>query len=137
MAKTVKLGQIVMGQGCERPDIVYNTYLGIIDAAVSPWVWNATQQFPPFTPSEGDSYMINTPAFGDWAGREGQFAVYHNGLWWYIVPKAGFLFCDKSNTDGTGGTIGRLFVFTTATTEGTVGVSGSGTWGTVKYWTVS
>lgn len=50
---------------------------------------------PPSTPAAGDTYIVPTGATGDWAGKEGQVAVWvpgtPAGAWAYGVPRVGWV----------------------------------------------
>jgi hypothetical protein len=50
---------------------------------------------PPGSPAEGDTYIIAASATDDWAGKEGQIAVWvpgtPSGAWAYATPRTGWV----------------------------------------------
>ena len=61
---------------------------------------------PPATPSNGDRYVVITPATGVWLGKEDDIVEFDssNQLWIFLTPKDGFALYRKSDN--------RAFVFT-------------------------
>ena len=57
---------------------------------------------PPATPTDGDRYIVASPATGAWAGQEGNLAVYlandASAGWFFYPPAAGWVLYDQ-NTD--------------------------------------
>lgn len=45
---------------------------------------------PPGSPDEGDRYLVKATGTGDWAGHDGELAIYFNG-WIFVVPKEGWM----------------------------------------------
>jgi hypothetical protein len=46
---------------------------------------------PPGSPALGDSYIVATGATGDWAGHDGEVAVYTGSGWAFGAPRVGWL----------------------------------------------
>ena len=46
--------------------------------------------------ADGASYLVPAGATGDWAGPGGEIAVWSNGGWVYLAPKAGWRAWDES-----------------------------------------
>ena len=44
---------------------------------------------PPGSPSAGDDYIVGPSATGDWATHDGEIAVFAQGIWKFIAPRAG------------------------------------------------
>lgn len=71
--------------------VTHNEALRLIDAIVQLRVISRTLDDAPATPSEGDRYIIATPAQGDWAGHDGAIASYIDGGWLFVMPASGWL----------------------------------------------
>ena len=44
---------------------------------------------PPGSPSDGDAYIVDDGASGDWAGQDGKIAYYSSG-WLFLTPRLGW-----------------------------------------------
>lgn len=42
---------------------------------------------PPGSPSEGDAYIVDSPATGAWAGHENEIAFFFDGIWNFLAPE--------------------------------------------------
>lgn len=42
---------------------------------------------PPGSPSEGDAYIVDSPATGSWAGHENEIAFFFGGVWNFLEPE--------------------------------------------------
>jgi hypothetical protein len=87
--------------------VTVNEALARLDAAAQLRVVSSLLQTPPAAASDGQSYLIPADATGAWQGLSGQIAVWSNGGWTYLVPKAGWRAWDESRIgyqvfDGTG-----------------------------------
>lgn len=51
---------------------------------------------PPEAPAEGASWLVGTPAAGDWAGQDGRLACRQAGNWLFISPRDGMRVLDRS-----------------------------------------
>jgi len=88
--------------------VTHNEALQRLDAIVQ-LTFSATLAAPPATPEEGECFAITAPASGEWSGRGGRIAMWQDGAWLYLVPRAGWRAWDvSSNTllvhDGEGWT---------------------------------
>jgi len=78
--------------------IVVNDALNIIDALIQLSVKDRDLTAPPGGESNGDRYLVDTPATGAWTGHEGDIAAYYDG-WIFITPKEGFtMWVDDEDT---------------------------------------
>jgi hypothetical protein len=46
---------------------------------------------PPGTPITGDTYICATGSTGDWAGKDGQVAIYDGSAWQFGAPRIGWV----------------------------------------------
>ena len=56
---------------------------------------------PPAAAVDGAGYLVPAGASGAWSGKAGQIAVWCNGGWIFLVPKAGWRAWDEE-AGGTG-----------------------------------
>lgn len=45
---------------------------------------------PPGGESAGDTYIVNSPATGDWEGQEDKIAYYDGSDWVFYIPRDGY-----------------------------------------------
>ncbi|MDA5092816.1 DUF2793 domain-containing protein [Aliiroseovarius sp. KMU-50] len=62
-----------------------------LDSIVQLSVASASDPNPPGTPTNGQRHIVPVGGTGDWAGQEGQLAVYEENAWVFITPRKGFL----------------------------------------------
>ncbi|MAZ18295.1 MAG: hypothetical protein CL535_18465 [Ahrensia sp.] len=77
--------------------VTHNEALRLLDCLVQPVVQSNALGSPPAAPVEGDAYVVGDAASGDWNGHEREIAVFQDGAWVFIAPRAGWA---VSNLDG-------------------------------------
>ena len=70
--------------------VTLNESLRAIDGLVQASILSRLEADPPISPSEGDRYLVATSATGDWAGQEGNLALYADGGWLFYTPQTGW-----------------------------------------------
>jgi hypothetical protein len=55
-----------------------------------------TDSAPPASPVEGDSWLVDAPATGDWQGQDGSIACRQAGNWLFVSPRDGMQVLDRS-----------------------------------------
>jgi hypothetical protein len=96
MAKTAQLGlPLVMPAQAQKHGTV-NEALVRLDAAAQMRVVSSTLQVPPSIADDGTSYLVPAGASGAWQGMDGRIAVWSNGGWTYLSPRAGWVTWDES-----------------------------------------
>ncbi len=70
--------------------VTVNEALTRLDALVSLSVKSRSVSTPPASPSDGDRYIVASAGAGEWAGNDGQIAVFQNGGWDIISPSIGW-----------------------------------------------
>ena len=70
--------------------VTHNAALRILDAATQLSVLEGARAAPPAQPATGDRYLIASGATGDWAGKDGQVAVFDGTGWTCVMPKPGW-----------------------------------------------
>jgi hypothetical protein len=89
MAETTKLGLPLVEGGQAQKHVTVNEALVRIDALAQPVVLTAGLASPPPEPHEGDLHVVGVGAVGEWAGRDGGFALWSNGGWDFAAPALG------------------------------------------------
>lgn len=74
-----RLPLLVAGQG--QKDVTHNEALLMIDALIGAAVERRDLVQPPTGPVEGQCWIVAAPAAGEWAGREGEIAIWSAGGW--------------------------------------------------------
>ena len=78
-------------QGAQaQKHVTHNEALRTLDAIVQLSVRDASLTTPPGSPAEGDRYIVAPGAAGDWAGRDGDVALFETGVWQFITPLEGW-----------------------------------------------
>lgn len=70
--------------------VTVNEALLRLDAAAQLSVISSTLVTPPAAVVEGSSFIVPPAATGAWLGKQGQIAVWSNGAWMFLAPKAGW-----------------------------------------------
>ncbi|MGC3938613.1 DUF2793 domain-containing protein [Roseobacter sp. EG26] len=70
--------------------VTHNEALRILDILTQLGVQADDQPVPPATPAEGDRYIVGDSGTGDWAGHDGDIALFENGVWQFFTPKPGW-----------------------------------------------
>ena len=70
--------------------VTHNEALRILDVLVQLAVVSDDLATPPGTPADGTRYIVGDGGTGDWAGHDGEVALYETGGWRFFVPRAGW-----------------------------------------------
>ena len=73
-----------------QKQVTYNAAMRDLDLLVQPAVRSASLTTPPAAPAEGDAYLVAAGAGGDWAGRDGQLALWRDGAWSFRIAADGW-----------------------------------------------
>ncbi|MEL7199863.1 MAG: DUF2793 domain-containing protein [Pseudomonadota bacterium] len=91
--------------GQAQKEIFVNQTFSMIDALLSRVIVGSSST-PPSSPSDGDVYLVEAPASGDWTGRAESLALRVGGAWRFVEPREGMSVFNKSS--------GRSLVFRSA-----------------------
>ncbi len=69
--------------------VTHNEALQRLDALVQ-LVVGTSATSPPAAPEDGEIHWVTAPAAGLWAGRAGYLALFQDGIWLFITPRAGW-----------------------------------------------
>ncbi|KAA9018251.1 DUF2793 domain-containing protein [Sphingobium limneticum] len=75
--------------GQAQKEITHNEALVLIDALLHARVESADLASPPGTPLVGQCWIVADGATGDWAGKMGAIALWTEGGWRFVPPRAG------------------------------------------------
>lgn len=70
--------------------VTHNEALRLLDMVVQLTVTSRTLATPPASPTAGQRYIVATGANGDWAGHEGEIAVFETTSWAFVIPAVGW-----------------------------------------------
>jgi hypothetical protein len=70
--------------------ITHNEALRILDGLVQLSVKDRDLTAPPSSPADGDRYIVGSGATGDWAGWDLNVALWTDGAWLRLPPRAGW-----------------------------------------------
>jgi hypothetical protein len=99
--------------GQAQKHVTVNEGLDRLDALVQLSVLDRDSTSPPPNPAEGDRYICPAGGSGAFAARQGQIALFRDGAWRFLEPKAGWIAWAADE--------GRLLVHTGAGWEAAVG----------------
>lgn len=91
MTDTANLALPFIDGSQAQKHITHNEALRILDAAVQIGVVDMSLTSPPSTPASGERHVVASGAAGAWAGQAKSIAVWEDGAWRFLVPKAGWL----------------------------------------------
>ncbi len=89
---TPNLALTLLAASQAQKHVTINEALTRIDAAAQTAVLTRTLTAPPTTPADGDRYLIDGPATGDWQGHEDQIAAWDAPAqgWLFLTPHPGW-----------------------------------------------
>ncbi len=70
--------------------VTHNEALRFLDVAVQAVVLNRDQSAPPPAPVSGDRHIVATGGSGDWAGHDGEIALFDGAAWQFLAAQAGW-----------------------------------------------
>lgn len=94
MARTAQLGLPLVLPAQAQKHVTVNEALARLDAVAQLRVIASDLAAPPAA-TDGASFLVPSGASGDWAGQAGRIAVFANGGWVFLTPKAGWQAWDE------------------------------------------
>ncbi|WP_417271176.1 DUF2793 domain-containing protein [Celeribacter sp.] len=89
MTDTSRLNLPLLAPSQAQKHVTVNEALSRLDALVQLALASVTQTAPPLSPMEGDAYGVPVGAVNDWAGQEGQIAIFVNAGWAFVPATQG------------------------------------------------
>ncbi len=90
MPKTFQFELPMVMPAQAQKHVTVNAALARLDAVAQLRVTTSILGEPPASATDGEAFIVPEGAVDAWAGREGQIAVWSNGGWEFIAPKAGW-----------------------------------------------
>jgi hypothetical protein len=90
MSETALIGLPLLESAQAQKHVTHNEALLLIDGALQLAVASRTLAAPPGSPTEGARYLVPAGASGDWAGHEGDVALYAAQAWRFLTPAVGW-----------------------------------------------
>ncbi|MEM9228838.1 MAG: DUF2793 domain-containing protein [Pseudomonadota bacterium] len=90
MSETYHLSLPLVAAAQAQKHVTVNEALARLDTLAQLRVVSAVVTDPPADPVDGQSYIVPDTATGEWSGRGPEIAVFANGAWAFISPKAGW-----------------------------------------------
>jgi hypothetical protein len=90
MVKTANLELPLVQAAQAQKHVTVNEALALLDAAAQLRLESVTTVEPPAVSADGVAFFIPPGASGDWASYPGRLAVFSNGGWIFVVPRAGW-----------------------------------------------
>ncbi|MGL4975205.1 MAG: DUF2793 domain-containing protein [Bosea sp. (in: a-proteobacteria)] len=91
MSDTLNLVLPLMAAAQAQKHVTHNEALTQLDALVHLAVLSRTVSSPPGSVTDGTRYLVPPSATGAFVGKAGQVGWYDNGVWRFLVPKAGWI----------------------------------------------
>lgn len=90
MSDTPRLGLPLLAAGQAQKHVTHNDALMRLDALVHLVVASRTQTVPPASPAETAAYIVPAGGSGVFAGRQDHLAIFEDGGWSFLAPRAGW-----------------------------------------------
>lgn len=94
-SETARFNLPLLFAGQAQKEFFFNEAQILIDALLHLSIVGRTVSIP-IDPEEGDSWLIENGADGDWANRTNEIAVSVSGKWKYLAPRQGMRAFDLS-----------------------------------------
>jgi hypothetical protein len=96
MARTAQLDLPLIVPAQAQKHVTVNEALARLDAVAQLRVVSAIEATPPASAAEGAAWIVPAGATGGWTGEAGRIAVWSNGGWIFVAPRAGWRAWDES-----------------------------------------
>lgn len=90
MSNSPRIGLPYLDAAQAQKHVTVNEALARLDMASAGRVETMALASPAASPGEGEAHIVATGAGGEWAGQDGNVAVYLNGGWDFVPPWAGW-----------------------------------------------
>ncbi len=90
MSETPRLGLPLLAAGQAQKHVTHNDALMRLDALVHLVVASRTQTAAPASPAETAAYIVPAGGSGVFAGRQDELAIFEDGAWSFLPPRAGW-----------------------------------------------
>lgn len=90
MTHTPSLALPLLEAAQAQKHVTVNEALSLLDALTQLSVRSAATAAPPPAPAEGERYLLPASPTGDWTGEGDKVALFLNGGWAFLAPRAGW-----------------------------------------------
>ena len=90
MPNTNRLELPLLAPSQSQKHVTVNEALARLDALTQLALTSIGAATPPVSPTEGEAHGVGAGATGDWAGQDGNVALFLNGGWAFLTPAAGW-----------------------------------------------
>ena len=90
MTETYQFALPLVQAAQAQKHVTVNEALARLDAMAQLRLVSVSETVPPVAPVDGAAYFVPAGAVNDWNGQEGSVAVFANGGWVHVAPKAGW-----------------------------------------------
>jgi len=90
MSDTPRLGLPLLQAAQAQKHVTVNEALVRLDGLAQLSLISISLSLPPTLASDGDCYGVAVGGVNDWAGQDGDIAIYSNGGWVFATPMAGW-----------------------------------------------
>ncbi len=74
-----------------QKEVTHNMALNMLDALVQSSVESSILSVPPLSPTEGNLWLVDSVATGDWTSHDNELAQFIGGIWQFYLPFEGML----------------------------------------------
>ncbi|HET7409350.1 MAG TPA: DUF2793 domain-containing protein [Paracoccaceae bacterium] len=89
MSDTPRFAMPLLDAAQAQKHVTVNEALARADALAAGRVERRDLAVPPASPADGEAFIVDQGASGDWAGHEGALALFLNGGWEFVAPWEG------------------------------------------------
>lgn len=90
MSETANLGLPLVQPAQAQKHVTVNDAFQRLDAFAQISITTSGAVSPPPTAAEGELHSIGAGALADWAGHDGELALFLNGGWLFVPPNIGW-----------------------------------------------
>lgn len=110
MSDTTRFSLPLLQAAQAQKHVTVNEALTRLDGLMQLRLLSVTLNTPPLTPQEGDAHAVANSAVNDWAGQEGNIALYVSGGWAFVPVTLGMraYIADQNGWAGYDGTDWRM-----------------------------
>lgn len=110
MSDTTRFSLPLLQAAQAQKHVTVNEALTRLDGLMQLHLLSVTENTPPLTPQDGDAYVVANSAVNDWAGFEGDIALYVSGGWVFVPVTLGMraYIADQNGWAGYDGTAWQM-----------------------------
>lgn len=90
-----RLGLPLLFAGQTQKEVFVNEALSVLDG-VTHCAVEGLRAAPPAAPADGTAWLVDSPATGEWGGRDGALALRQAGQWFFVAPADGMQVLDRA-----------------------------------------